>query len=478
MPPRVTPPFSGRIVVRLAQPVVAQLAARALDTSVPDIPTLRALVEDHALLGLDGLQTKLERYPRTLLSHRVVTVARTAEILAREAEATDAGFPPARSLIGYFIVDPRGLLDDAGVDRLLKDLNSIPGEVDLAYPEQGFRTPAPWSVTPDPMVIDQGYLHAAPKGIGANTAGVWGFYNGAGVGFLDLESGWNLNHVELPAPSNGLKPIFNVNDPYDASHGTAVLGIVVAQSTGNGITGIAPAARFIGVASWVSNLVPFTPDIANTISKIYPLMSRGDVLLIEIETATGYPVEVDETILIAIQTAVGSRGIVVVEAGGNGTPSSGRDLDAPLPKPVGQSRPTHSLKRGSGSFIDSYAIMVSACRSSVTQGGHRRIARASFGSRIDCYAWGNNVTTADGHGNRGYVANFRGTSAASAIIAGAAILVQQMVVSTGKSPLTSTEMRARLGAQATGTDVQAPSGLPVIGVMPNLEAIAGSFRPA
>ena len=322
MPPRVTPSFSGRIVVRLARPVVAQLAARAQDPTLPDILTLQALVEDRALLGLDALQRKLQGYPPTLLSYRAVTVARTAEILARESEATDAGFPPARSLIGYFIIDPRGLLDDAGAAQLLKDLNSIPGEVDLAYREQGFRAPTSWAVTPDPMVIDQGYLDAAPKGIGANTAGVWGSYDGGGIGFLDLESGWNLKHVELPAPGNGLKPIFNVNDPYDESHGTAVLGIVIAQSTGDGITGIAPAARFIGVASWVANLVPFTPDIANTISKIYPLMNRGDVLLIEIETSTGYPVEVDETVLIAIQTAVGSRGIVVVEAGGNGTPST------------------------------------------------------------------------------------------------------------------------------------------------------------
>ena len=62
---------------------------------------------------------------------------------------------------------------------------------------------------------------------------------------------------------------------------------------------------------------------------------------------------------------------------------------------------------------------------------HRRIARASFGSRIDCYAWGENVTTADGADNKSYVNNFHGTSAASAIVAGAAILVQQMVVRSG-----------------------------------------------
>jgi hypothetical protein len=250
----------------------------------------------------------------------------------------------------------------------------------------------------------------------------------------------------------------------------------LSQANGSGITGIAPAAKFLGVASWLASLHPFTPEIAKTISDLYPIMSAGHVLLIEVETASGYPVEVDEAVLIAIQTLAG-KGVVVVEAAGNGTATAGRDLDKPLPaQGTPPKKPAYSLKRGASSFADSYAIMVSACRSQVTsQGGHRRIARAGFGSRIDCYAWGDSVKTADGAGNRGFVEDFHGTSAASAIIAGSAILVQQMVVSKGKLPLTSTQMRTLLSQKPTGTNVQAPSGPNVIGVMPDLEAIAGSL---
>jgi serine protease len=469
MAERVTPPYTGRLVVRLAPPVVKQLAARARRADLADITTLHAL------------QRALRSYPGDLPSYPVVTVARTAEILAREAQAEKAGFVLFRSLTAYFIIDPRRRLHPDLTARMLHDLNSISElEVDLAYPEPGFSAPSAWAVKPDPLVTEQGYLDPAPRGIGVNTAGVWGSYDGSGIGFVDLESGWNLNHVELPPALLAPQPILNINDNLLAEHGTGVLGIVLAQANGQGITGISPAAKFLGVSSWLASLNPEgeeTPDIPNAIYKVLPpVMNKGDVLLIEVQLAKGYPVEADEAVLIAIQTAVG-QGIVVVEAAGNGTPSTGRDLDQPLPKQgKGLAKPTHSLNRQAGqagSFIDSYAIMVSACRSSLTTGGHRRIGRAGFGSRIDCYAWGDSVKTL---GTQGYVPDFDLTSAASAIIAGAAILLQEMVVWNGMSPLTSIQMQALLKSQ--GTDVLTPNGSHKIGVMPDLEAIAASFPSA
>lgn len=475
MAKRVTPPYTGRLVVRLAPAVVKQLAARARRAELADVTTLHALAED---FGLRGLQRALRSYPGDLPSYPVVTVARTAEILAREARAEKAGFVLFRSLIAYFIIDPRGRLHADLTARMLHDLNSISElEVDLAYPESGFSAPSAWAVKPDPLVTEQGYLDPAPRGIGVNTAGVWGSYDGAGIGFVDLESGWNLNHVELPPPLLAPQPILNINDNLAEEHGTGVLGIVLAQATGQGITGIAPAAKFLGVSSWLASLKPEpTPDIPNAIYKVLPpVMNKGDVLLIEVQLAKGYPVEADEVVLIAIQTAAG-QGIVVVEAAGNGTASTGRDLDEPLPKQGKGPKPTHSLNRQAGSFIDSYAIMVSACRSSLTTGGHRRIGRAGFGSRIDCYAWGDSVKTVGGSGNQGYVPDFNLTSAASAIIAGAAILLQQMVVRNGMPRLTSTQMQALLKSQ--GTDVLTPNGSHKIGVMPDLEAIAASFPSA
>ena len=50
----------------------------------------------------------------------------------------------------------------------------------------------------------------------------------------------------------------------------------------------------------------------------------------------------------------------------------------------------------------------------------------NFGSRVNCFAWGDLVWTADFDGGLGVYDNFNGTSAASAIIAGAALVVQTL----------------------------------------------------
>jgi serine protease len=213
-------------------------------------------------------------------------------------------------------------------------------------------------------------------------------------------------------------------------------------------------------------------------------LQAGDVLLIEVETATGYPIEIEDPVFIAIQTAVSGAGLIVIEAAGNGTASTGRNLDDPLP-PQNGLPPTRSLNRALPSFEDSGAIMVSACRSTLTStGAHRRIAHDGYGSRIDCYAWGKNVATAGGTGlgpsagpNRSYTKTFDGTSAAAAIVAGGALLVQDMSLesSNGRTRLTPTDMRALFAGRVPGTDILAPSGNQKIGLMPNLQAIAASF---
>ena len=77
-----------------------------------------------------------------------------------------------------------------------------------------------------------------------------------------------------------------------------------------------------------------------------------------------------------------------------------------------------------------------------------RIGYAGYGSRVNCYAWGEEVVTA-GWGyfgpmagaNRTYTDRFDGTSAAAAIIAGAAILVQQMAGASGGPGLRPDQMR-------------------------------------
>lgn len=109
--------------------------------------------------------------------------------------------------------------------------------------------------------------------------------------------------------------------------------------------------------------------------------------------------------------------------------------------------------------------MVAACFSDVVGGQMTRMATCNTGSRVDCYAWGEEVyTTSNGTGAAAYDV-FGETSAASAIIAGAAILVQQM-------------WRKRFGTSASCAEIRSllsTYGTPVIGqtvVQPDLAMIA------
>ena len=106
----------------------------------------------------------------------------------------------------------------------------------------------------------------------------------------------------------------------------------------------------------------------------------------------------------------------------------------------------------------------------------------NFGTRVTCYAWGEGVYTC-GYGvlteppdtvNYFYTDNFRATSAASAIIAGAAILVQQMASTTIGRRLAPAQMRALLGDRTLGTIVVDDKDAPV-GVMPDLAKVAASL---
>ena len=120
---------------------------------------------------------------------------------------------------------------------------------------------------------------------------------------------------------------------------------------------------------------------------------------------------------------------------------------------------------------------------------HRRWAGSNYGSRIDCYAWADSVYTTGDQNDAGemvldpgaglnsqYISNFGGTSAASAIVAGAALLVHQMfqaILGTRLGPL-----QARYLLSAYGTP-QAPEYIggnyASIGVMPDLAQIAGAL---
>jgi len=405
---------------------------------------------------------KLAAHAMTAAVGESVSEARGRALSELRRAAPDADFRPYFEEEGelraaaqapfnrYVAVEARDDKTAAAIARALQQH----GLVEEAYVEAG---PVPPPVNPldDPRSANQGYLDAAPGGIDARWA--WSVTSGFGVGFVDLERGWTLNHEDLAGAS--ISVISGVNQDFHG-HGTAVLGEVIAVDNQRGGIGIAPAAGCRVVSQWRTTT---TYSTAAAILSAGQAMSRGDVLLLEAQTSFGglqnLPVEVEPVVFDAIRHVV-DLGIVVIEAAGNG----GHDLDTFV-----NAANRRVLNRGSNEFRDSGAIMVGAASSNAP---HGRLGFSCHGSRIDCYGWGENIdTTGDGwqgNASNSYTTGFGGTSGASPIVAGAAVLLQSWRKSRG--PVYGPETLRNM----MSGPVNVPSANPAIdriGVMPNLRAI-------
>lgn len=361
--------------------------------------------------------------------------------------------PKAQAVLGCYVATP--LPKDMNADELVRRLNAL-NEVEIAYLEGG-PTPPPVSAGDDPRSANQAYLDAAPGGIDARWT--WDLADGTGIGFVDMERGWTLNHEDLAGA--GITLISGLNQDYPG-HGTAVLGEIAAVDNQIGGIGIAPQCSARVVSQWRTATSYGT---AAAILSAVDVMAPGDILLLEAQTSQGalnnLPVEVEAAVFDAIAHATG-EGIVVVEAAGNGS----NDLDI-----FTDSAGKHVLNRSNGDFKDSGAILVGAASSTLP---HARLNFSNFGSRIDCFGWGENInTTGDGwlgNGTTAYTASFGGTSGASPIVAGAAILLQSWRRKVKNQIYSPGSIRRLLSNPGTNTPSANPA-LDRIGVMPNLRAI-------
>ena len=309
----------------------------------------------------------------------------------------------------------------------------------------------------------QGYLGAAPGGIDA--IATWSLPGGRGQGvrFADIEGGWNVRHEDLPGDRIELAAGPMIDDRSWQAHGTAVVGEVAGRDNGLGMTGIAPDVERIIVSAIGRN------EVATAIDRAAQRLRAGDVLLIELQGAgperKWIPVEYWRDVYDAIRVAT-DRGVVVVEAAGNGA----ADLD---------SRAYH------GAFNpetrDSGAIVVGAGgppRAGFTD--RARLDFSNYGRRVNVQGWGRKVATLDygdlqrcGDGvDRHYTGEFSGTSSASPIVAGAAVLVQSYAKQQGRT-LTPSEVRDVL--RATGTP-QTSDPKQQIGPRPDLARALPALR--
>ncbi len=137
----------------------------------------------------------IAKYPG-LTFRRYFTSIEPAAIreLEDRARQTDSSYKGA-GLLKWFAVEVPEPIDAEEVAQALKKWRSI----QTAYVEQ--RPMPPPAVTPDddPRWPNQGYLDPAPDGIDAEYAWTVDGGDGHGIGFVDLEQGWNLNHEDLAA---------------------------------------------------------------------------------------------------------------------------------------------------------------------------------------------------------------------------------------------------------------------------------------
>lgn len=429
--------------------------------------------------------------------------SRSTERLRFEADCCrrDTGQqPPDLTRFHRVLVPPEGLGEAA--ERLAEV-----GEVEAAYIAPPVEVPhcpslrdmAPLEVPPPVPSPDftrrQVYLGRGPAGIDARHAWRRPGGTGEGVRIVDIEGAWCFTHEDLLQNQGGLMGGEPSRDPGYRNHGTAVMGMLGGDRNGQGVIGICPDAHLRAIAAAVSD-DPEAP--ARAIRRAANGLRAGDIILLEMHSPgpradfqpnpdrRGYiPIEWWPHNWAAIRYAV-SRGILVVEAAGNGF----QDLDHPdydegdVDFPATWRNPFRRQGRH-----DSGAILVGA--GAPPPGTHdedcgpdrSRLDFSNHGQAVDVQGWGKMITTC-GYGtlqggpseNHWYTDHFGGTSGAAPMVTGALACLQGILRAERRRPLTPA--RARQLLRTTGWPQQPAPGRPVterIGNRPDLRQLLATL---
>ncbi|MEL1264435.1 S8 family serine peptidase [Pseudoxanthomonas putridarboris] len=381
--------------------------------------------------------------------------------------ATIADLVDAARMRGFEPPDPFAWFqvpcDDLVADDLLAALRPLPF---IAYAERRL-SPVPAASTvghgTNPLFRDAHFLRSPA---GADAVYAWRVPGGTGrdIRVADIEHSWDTQHEELVGASVQRHSTFAfAGEDRFTAHGTAVLGVLVASNNRAGIVGVVPDAGAFLVSDTRATGVG---DTADALQMAALAAGPGGVVLIELAPSffppsankPDVPVEISRKVQRTIPLLT-FFGITVVEPFGN----SNRDLDdQPAMKHFSRLDPT---------FFDSTAIVVGA--GLYPSGSHTKWHRAgssSFGSRVDCFAYGEAIQTATSPGIASYTNNFGGTSGASAIVAGIACAVQGMCYAATGDILQPGDIRAMFRDPTLGTAIDADQKIGAC--MPNLRKIA------
>jgi hypothetical protein len=335
--------------------------------------------------------------------------------------------------------------------------------------------PAP-PAPPAKFTPRQTYLDKGPGGIDARFAWTRPGGGGAGVNIIDVEGEWNFAHEDLIVNQGGMIGGSGANSLDWRNHGTAVVGEIGADVNAFGCTGIAPEARVRAISVFGN-----TGGSAAAISQAADALVPGDIILIELhlpgprfsfldrDDQLGYiAAEWWPDNLAAVVYATAVRGVIVVEAGGNGAENLDDPIyDTPAPGfPSSWRNPFRRSNPQSGAVVVGAGAPPPGTHGNSAWGADRsRLDFSNYGARVDAQGWGREVTTtgygelsgAGGPENRWYTDIFSGTSSASPIVVGALSCMQGALRAAGKALLTPASARSLL--RSTGSHQQAgPNG--------------------
>lgn len=484
---------------------------------------VRATAEGvYSVAGADvsGLADMLAEAHLTLQPMFDVPLERPGERFAAAAPGTDLGGGASADSGGpdlstYYSVS--GAQDD--LEAMAERLIQLP-EVEAAYVKPGAEPAATktatrtaarsgtddLSVVPSqggPATGDftarQGYLGAPPAGVNGLWAHTQAGGDGAGTKVIDVEGAWRFSHEDLLANATGVVVGAPSTDIRWRNHGTAVLGEISGDANGVGVMGLAPAA-VVGGASIFGGT-----GSAGAIQQAADKLSAGDIMLIELHAPGprhNFQSRDDQAGYIAMEwwpddfaalSYARSRGIVVVEAAGNG----GENLDDPLYdiRPAGfpttWRNPFNTANPGCGAVMCGAGAPPPGTHGRDHGPDRSRLGFSNHGRRVDVQGWGREVTTTGGRhdqpgdlqggGNEDvwYTDTFSGTSSASPIVVGALAEIQGMLRARGLALLTPAAAVQVL--RATGSPQQDAPGRPAtqrIGNRPDVQAAMAYLTPA
>ena len=417
----------------------------------------------------------------------------TPEVLAALGGATARPLFGVASLPPYLRVDA----DDARLDALCEALRALPS-VRAAYvkPETHaatlalpvVRSDAP-EKTPD-YTARQSYLDAAPAGVDARAAWAVPGGDGAGVGVIDIEGAWRFTHEDLRENKGGVIGGEPSRSRDWRNHGTAVIGVVGGDRNAFGVTGIAPAAKVSAVSVFGGT------GSAGAIVLAAQQAQPGDIVLIELHRPGPRARGGGQQGFIAIEwwpddwdaiRYATERGVVVVEAAGNGAEDLGHDAyDAPARGfPDDWKNPFRRGARDSGAVIVGAGAPPPGTHGRNHGPDRSRLDFSNWGVCVDAQGWGREVTTC-GYGDlqggadedRWYTDGFAGTSSASPIVVGVIACLQGVAKSRGAA-LRPDVVRALLreGGSAQ-TDGPTRPATQRIGPRPDLRALLAQAAPS